>query len=519
MNKLTLAYINTIRLKLETIASKSIDKGYLDKSIRLLKGLSYILYKFFMGIKNDFIENQIQCLAGHIVKSGFNENNEKKSIVIIDEINADYIGLMVQYVDALIQGGYHILYLYEQIEHPHVTNTHLMHALKDYENAQIKHIPTNVKGFSKSQWIYNEVCAFGAKKLLLHFGEWAIEHSIACAALPKECDRYRINCADHCFWAGVSCTDYTFEFRHYGANLTYYERGIEKDHIIYMPFYPVMQETPYEGLPHECSGKFVFFSGGALYKIVDDNSTYFNLCKLILDNCPNSVMVFAGADGDNAVLSRGIEQFGLQGRFIPIGYRKDIFEVFKHCDVYFDTYPIGGGLMCRYAAQCSRPILLYRNKDLEECVSQKKECSIVKYSETDFLQEAIKLYTDTKYREIKGTEIHTAIINKTEFDEALLSFIDRRNNVNNVKWDANFTPRELKTDDAIIYNNSKLAAFYFKLFKLLGFDSVLIMPGNVISLSIYGIKRQLNKLFKQLLYNGKKRRIEGSNPRANSRVF
>ena len=497
MKELTLKYINSVCSKLERRASKSIENGKFDRGVRLLKGLSFIRYKFFLGIKNDFIENQIHRLAGKIVKSDLCESKAVKSIVIIDEINADYIGLVVQYVDALIQGGYQILYLYEQIEHPHVANSHLMQVLENCEKAQIKQISSSVKGFSKSQWIYNEVCAFGAKKVLLHLGEWAIEHSVACAALPKGCDRYRINCADHCFWAGASCTDYTFEFRHYGANLTYNERGIAKDHIIYMPFYPVMHEIPFEGLPKECSGKFVFFSGGAIYKIVDDNNTFFKLCKSVLDKCPNSVMLFAGADRDNAVLLCRIKQYGLQGRFIPIGYRNDILEVFRHCNVYLDTYPIGGGLMSQYAAQCSKPILLFKNKDMEECVSQKRDCVFSNYTETDFIQEAIKLYTDSNYREKRGTEIHSAIITKPEFDTALLSFLSVGNNVYKIKWDTDFTPRELKTEDAIVYSNNKLASFYFKLFTLLGIDSVMIMPGNFISLGIYGVKRQLKKIFKR----------------------
>ena len=497
MDCLSISYINTINAKFKKYTNKYIERRLIDRAIKFLKALSYIHYKFFLDIKNDFIENQIQNLAKQIVKSNFNNNGEDKSIVIIDEINADYIGLMVQYVDALIKGGYRILYLYEQIEHPHAAKTHLMLALEGCEKAQVKHIPSNVKGFSKSQWIYNEICAFGSKKVLMHFGEWAIEHSVACAALPKDCVKYRINCADHCFWAGVSCADVTFEFRHYGANLTHYERGLERQQIVYMPFYPVMQETSFEGFPQECLGRFIFLSGGAIYKIVDDNNTFFKLCSLILNNCPNSVVIFAGADSENAVISSGIEQFGLQGRFIPIGYRKDIYEVFKHCDAYINTYPIGGGLMCQYAAQCSKPILNYRDNGIEECIAQKTECSFTSLTGQDLIQEAVRLYSDNEYKLERGNAMRRGVISKDEFDKALLTYLQTNKPFYNIEWEDHFEQTRFNVDDAIVYTNKKLAAFYYKLFQLLGIDSLFVMPGNVFSLGVYGVKRQLRKIFKR----------------------
>lgn len=497
MKKISITYIKKICSRFESIIIKSVNKKRFNSAIRFLKALSYIHYKFYLDIRNNFIEDKIQELAQKIDKKDFKNNDNEKSIVIIDEINADYIGLMVQYVEALIVGGYQILYLYEQIEHPNVTNSHLMHTLACYSQARIKQIPAKCKGFSKSQWIYNEVCVFGSKKVLLHLGEWAVEHVIACAALPKECVRYRINCADHCFWAGASCADFTFEFRHYGANLSLFERGLRKSQILYMPFYPVMQDIAFEGLPQECSGKFVFFSGGAIYKIVDENNTFFRLCKLILDKSPNAVVIFAGADGSNTVLTSGIEQFGLRGRFIPIGYRKDILEVFKHSDAYINTYPLGGGLMCQYAAQCSKPILNFSDNGIEECIAQKMECAFTSSSESDFVQEAVRLYSDSTYRMERGKTMHKAVITKDEFEKALLAYMQMDKPSYEIRWADNFEQTRFSIDDAIIYTNKKLASFYVKLFQLLGIDSLFTMPGNVFSLGIYGVKRQLKKMHKQ----------------------
>lgn len=495
MKELSIKYINSVCTQFENIIDRCTDREQYDKAERFLKALSYFHYKFYLGQKDDFVENQIQNLSQRISKKDFVNNNTTKSIVIVDEINADYIGLMVQYVTSLVADSYQILYLYERKEHPNVVRTNLMQTLQSYDKAEIKQIPSNLEEFSKSQWIYDEICAFGSKKVLLHLGEWAIEACVACAALPSECVKYRINCADHCFWAGISCVDYTFEFRHYGANLTYYERGLGKHQTVYVPFYPVMQEVPFAGFPKESLGKFIFLSGGAVYKIVNNENTFFRLCKSILDKCPESVVLFAGADAENSVIAGGIEQYGLQGRFIPIGYRKDILEVFRHCDVYLNTHPLGGGLMCQYAAQCSKPIINYKNNSDEECIAQKNECTFTSYTEADLLDEAVKLYTSDRYRMEKGDIFHNAVISKSEFDNILLSFLSTNKPLFEVKWNDHFIQKEYKIEDAIAYCNKKKASFYYKLYKLLGSDFICVMPGNFFSLGFYGIKRQAKMIF------------------------
>lgn len=497
MNKLSVLYLESICAKFERYANKNIVDGHYNRALKFIKSLSFVRYKFFLGYKNDLIEDRIKDLALHIKKREFKDIGVEKTIVIVDEINADYIGLMAQYLDSLISGSYQILYIYEHKEHPTAVRTYLMQILQSYNKAQIKQIPSDINGLLKSQWIYNEICAYGSKKVLMHFGEWAIEACVACTALPKECVRYRINCADHCFWAGVSCIDYTFEFRHYGGNLTHHERGLERDHIIYMPFYPVMQDVSFAGFPKDAERKFIFFSGGAIYKIADDENTFFRLCKAILNECPDSVILYAGADADNSVLSSGIEEFGLQGRFIPIGYRKDILEVFKRCDVYINTYPVNGGLMCQYAAQCSKPILNFKNSRVEECIAQKDDCTFTSFTESDFIQEATKLYSNAEYRKKKGEMLHHTVISHNEFDNALLTYLSTGMSVYEIKWDENFSPNTIHENDAIVYANKKKAAFYYKLYQLLGTDFIRTMPGNFISLVIYGVKRQLKQIYKR----------------------
>lgn len=499
MNELSVPYVESLCSRYERITDISMKRRRFDRVIRLLKTLSSIRYKFHLGFRNSFIEERIKELSENVIKTALLDNKNEKSVTIIDEINADYVGLMTQYLAPFISGGYQILYIYEQIEHKGDVRSHLMQSLQSYDKAIVKEIPASKKGFAKSQWIYNEVCAFGSRKVLMNFGEWAIEHCVACYALPKGIVKYHINACDHTFWAGASCADYSFEFRHYGANLTYYERGLRKDQIVYMPFYPVMNDVPFEGFPEICNGKFIFLSGGAAYKVVDEEKTFFRLCKRVLDECPNAIILYAGANAGNignSVLTDGIEEFGMQGRFISIGYRNDMIEVFRHCDVFLDTYPIGGGVMCQFAAQCSKPIVNFRLTRMDESVAQKAECHFTYYTEDDFVSEAVRLYKDNQYRQQRGGEMKNAVVTKAEFDEALLSFISDKVRAFPVKWDDSFVAKTLSTEDAINYNNKALFVFYYFLFKNLGKDSIWLMPRNFVSFVLEGIKRKVKKIIK-----------------------
>lgn len=492
MKELSIHYIYYLCARFEKVILNGIRAKRYNRALRFLKALSFLHYKFYLSYKHDFIENQIKALSHYISNSLILSNVNEKSIAIIDEINSDYIGLMTQYLAPFIQNDYRILYIYEHKEHHEAVRDHLMRTLVEYDKAVIKEMPSNIPLFTLAQWIYDEVCAFGSHNVLMNFGEWAIEKCVACCALPKEYIRYHINACDHTFWAGVCSVDFSFEFRPYGANLSNTERGLMKNQIVYLPFYPIVNEVPFAGFPKECSGKFIFLTGGSTYKIVDKDNTFFSLCKDVLENCPNSVILYAGVNSGD-VLSNSVKKFGLQGRFIILGYRNDILEVFRHCDAYINTYPLGGGLMCQFAAHCSKPIINFKNHSIEECVGQKSNCKFTYNTKIDFVTEAVKLYTDASYRQVKGNELHRAVISKDEFDLALISFIQSRKRIFEVKWEDHFVPMQLNIEDAVSYRNEAKFIFYYQLFKLLAFDSIWIMPRNVFSFCATSIKMKMKK--------------------------
>lgn len=497
MKQLSLGYINGLVSRLELYLFKSLKKKQYDKSIVYMKAISYMRYWFFLGYEDELIEKGLHIASSNNYRRDFSNLATDMCIIFLDTICSDTIGLTQQYLDALIDKGYKIYYIYEKGMYSNGCDT-IMKTLNNYSNAILFKIPSNIDKMKKAQWIYNCIMGLDSEKIIYHTAEWAIEECIALCSLPHGYTRYKINLADHTYWPGLRCFDYIFEFRSYGANLSLKYRGLRREQLIYMPFYPAMKEIPFSGFPKCVSDKIIFLSGGSPYKVVDDDNTFFRLCKKILDRCPNSVVLFAGANENDRWISKIKEDFQLGDRFLAIDYRRDIYEVFKHSDVFINTYPVGGGLMCQYAAQCSTPILNYKNKDIEECVAQKSNIEFTTFSESDFLDEAYRLYIDSNYRKSKGNELHKSVITKDDFNICLDNALTTNTSLYNLKFDDNFKPRDLKSQDNINFRNKSLIFFYYDLYEIMGNSMFTLMPKNFAELYPHIVKRDLKRFMNKI---------------------
>ena len=121
-----------------------------------------------------------------------------------------------------------------------------------------------------------------------------------------------------------------------------------------------------------------------------------------------------------AMLNGLIDKYELQGRFIPIGQRYDIFECYKHSDIYLSTYPHGGGLMAQFAAHAGLPMLALSNPTssgkIEEMVCQKHE-EVITFDNMDTLiAEATRLINDEAYRKTRGQAMRDCVISVEEFN-------------------------------------------------------------------------------------------------------
>ncbi len=73
--------------------------------------------------------------------------------------------------------------------------------------------------------------------------------------------RYQINLTDHAFWLGAGAIDKCIEFRNYGACISMDYRGIPREKLALIPYYPVIhQERAFQGYPFACGeGRKVIF--------------------------------------------------------------------------------------------------------------------------------------------------------------------------------------------------------------------------------------------------------------------
>lgn len=472
---LTEEYIQSLFTRFKRKAQNSLARKRYDSCLKYLNAATRTTYTFYIGFTDEEIEAMLKQLSGHVQKQETFEG--KPRCVFYDTFSQDAQGLTMQYVDAIIAAGWEMLYITEfGLEDPR--SIRLKQTLNDYPKAKVVSVPRNLSGMNKTQFIYDTIMDYAPDKLFMHIHPSAVEAVTAFYALPKEIIKYQINLTDHAYWVGAGCVDYSFEFREYGASLSVGRRGIAKGHVFLLPYYPMMKEAKFQGFPTASEGKVKIFSGASFYKIMDENDTFFKLNKAILDANPNAVTLFAGG-GDMAMLNGLIEKYELQGRFIPIGQRNDIFECYKHSDIYLSTYPLGGGLMAQFAAHAGLPMLALANPassgKIEEMVCQKHD-EIITFDTMDALvAEASHLIKDEVYRKSRGKALKDCVIGIEEFNRNFKASVTSGITQYPLTIEENVKLHYLNIDDKLKLEN-KTKGYQRSVFTTLGMSGIVTCP-------------------------------------------
>lgn len=205
-------------------------------------------------------------------------------------------------------------------------------------------------------------------------------------------------------------------------------RGIKPEQQFVLPYYPVVDGNPFQGFPKECTekGKVLIFSGGDIYKVLDEKRMYWHLVKRLLDTFPEVVFLFA-TKGDNIgmqFLNQFIKDNHFEGRFIYTKFRPDIDQVLAHADIYMGTCPASGSLISQLASRNGTPILQYYypgtpDDESEQSLCINDEFQISYQDEEGFMQEADRLIHDAAYRKERGKRLKKAMIQPEQFNEAL----------------------------------------------------------------------------------------------------
>lgn len=447
--KVTLREVKVGYSAIKKLAVSEYKKGNYDKSLGYIDKAVTIASQIMWRYADDELEDLLIKISSKLV---FNKKEdfkpEKNRVVFYDCFSTTYI-LSLQYLNALTYTGCEILYLQEERNYKHTKISPVIESIKNNPNITIQIVSKTENRIDRYLNIYKLITDFSPSNIFLH-----IDTLAACIPvlynLPVSIKKYYINLGDHAFWLGKKGIDYSFEFRNFGASVSYQKRGLKLNQIILLPYYPVVTGHKFMGFPLATTNKVVIFSGGDFFKMVDKHNTYWRLVSDILKENPKCVIFYANkvvnTEGEN-FLKNFISTNNFEDRFIPLGFRPDINEVMKHCDIFLGTCPMSGGLMSQYAAYNKKPVLQYYPEQLisfEETESMICFHNQIKISFTDkkaFLNEARQLIENADYRIEKGKQLKLSMITENDF-----------NTLFKKSFESNCTQVEIILDDKINYH-------------------------------------------------------------------
>lgn len=422
-----------IKRAYELAKRKAFEKfilGDYETCLQELKRLTVLPIQFNWIYRDDEIEMLMRNMSLNVFPINKNQPYQEKEqkVVLIDDFCRSFI-LALQYIEAFSYANYEVLYITYK-ESTEAQERSIISKLQNYKNVTILVVETKAY-IERAREIYNAIINFQASKVFLHTTEFS-DSLLALYALPTQINRYMINLSDQRFWIGATAIDYSLEFRPFGATVSCEKRGLKKEQLLYVPFYPIDDKNKFQGFPDATNGKVVIFTGGDLYKTLDPNYVYWKLIKNLLDQNPEAVVLFAikhniGTKASNHV-RKFISENGFEDRFVSIGFRNDICEVFKHCDIFMGTCPTSGSLMSQLAALYSKPILQFylpetSDDETEQALCYNNNLTISYNDKKRFLEEARMLIQSEIYRKEKGCAIHQAMLKPHQFNDILLDKI------------------------------------------------------------------------------------------------
>lgn len=345
---------------------------------------------------------------------------EKNCVLFYDSFTWDNRGLTQQYLDAILfQTNINVVFVNENKRNP--ISIHIYEML-ERKCATIYELGQETGTLEKINKLREIIIHHRPSRAFFHLTPHSFIPFVSFSGLSG-IKKYQINLTDHAYWLGdASFFDYSLEFREEGCNLTL-KRGFRKEQILYLPYYPWPETDSFKGFPVNADGKIKLFSGGALYKLEGGDDMYFAILKRILEDNPNVLFLYAG-DGDRTHFNNFISANKYEQRVYLLGNRSDISDVFKNIDIYLGTYPFGGGLMSQYAAVNGKPLLLYKNKAIDEIVCNKRQGSITYENADDLVIEANRLISDKDYYKKKSNYYKSLVIDRDDFRCLFIKVID-----------------------------------------------------------------------------------------------
>lgn len=402
-------------------AIRAYKDGDYERSMQYVRHCATIAQQFNWIYADDELENLLKEISTKIVPPTSYIPNENR-VVLFDDFCVSFI-LALQYLEALVVAGKEVMYL--TLSQHDERFADIVSLIKE-KYPTIKIVSVNQKTIIKSSIeVYKEIITFSPQKVLFHMTANSLAFP-AVYALPHSIDTYIINLADQTFWLGAKAIKYVLEFRQFGVSVSQQRRGIKSNQQLLVPFYPIVDNNPFKGFPKECTekGKVLVFSGGDIYKVLDENRMYWHLVKRLLDTFPEVNFLFATKEDNlgTQFLRKFIKDNHFEGRFIYTKFRPDINEVMAHVDIFMGTCPVCGSLMSQLAARNATPILQYYypgtpDDETEQAICINEQFAISFQDEELFMQEAERLIKDATYRNQQGLRLKNAMVTIPQFNQ------------------------------------------------------------------------------------------------------
>lgn len=384
--------------------AKLIVKEEYEKAILLIEKACYFAYSYNF-VKNFFdedIELFIHQISEQILEKNVSLNTNENSILFFDFFVSENRGFTQQYLDVFISEGKRIIYVISEKE-KYSTDNKIISSINKYQNGEIV-VLESINRCDKIRELFNLVSYCKPSKIFFHTSPWEVVSCCLAAKLNNTLVKsYLINITDHAFWPGITCFEFVIDFRSYGNNINKLLKHKQEENLILIqtPAY-IDKEITFKGFPKVPKNSVIGFSGGSYYKIKDKQNTFLNLIKQLIEKYDQFVFFFANIGGENELINF-ISENKLENRFILIGNRDDISEVFSNIDIYFNTYPYGGGLMLHYALQHKKPIVslwdsgLYHTR-IDTVFDYPMPNEYIPRNNNEFIKLACRLIEDKNYR-------------------------------------------------------------------------------------------------------------------------
>ena len=411
-------------------ARDAFEKGDCSAALRCTHVCSEIAGQFNLQYADDGLESLLKRIAGQALKLAEQYEPVPTRWILYDDFCTSYV-LGLQWLEAMALSGRELLYVTTRDIHAESRHRNILDRVAGYPNVRVEVIPQG-DILARAQTLYDVVVRFQASKIVLHKRPTGSVMDLVLPVLPAGLTSYLLHLSDQTYWLGARSVDYCLEFRPFGASVSLQRRGLRREQLLMVPFYPADDGNAFQGFPPECTrDKIVVFSGGDFYKTLDERRVYWHLIQTLLNRYPQVVFLFATKnipEGDSDI-RRFIQENHLEGRFIYISFRPDIYQVFAHCDIYMGTSPASGSLMTQLAAINGKPILQYYepgtpDDETEQAVCMNETFVISFRNEEDFLKEADRLIASGEYRREQGDRLRRAMMQRDQFNSLVLKTLE-----------------------------------------------------------------------------------------------